>query len=104
VSGSSDVNTTTAGIDPVPTKSPSCRWTVVASADSGRYAVASLLDTSSTLPKYGPPTAAAASQAEMISAGNAILSQRRPPVVARLLVEGWVTGLFEFMTTHLYSL
>src|SRR5690554_3540885 len=72
VSGSSDVNTTTAGIDPVPTKSPSCRCTVVASADSGRYAVASLLDTSSTLPKYGPPTAAAASQAAMITVGNAI--------------------------------
>src|SRR5690606_4786827 len=55
---------------------PSCCWTVVASAESGREAVGSFLDTSSTRSKYGPPTAAATSQAVMTNAGTMILNQR----------------------------
>ena len=44
-----------AGMDSEPVKS-AARWaTWVASAESGRYVVRSLEETSSTRPKYGPP-------------------------------------------------
>ena len=70
-------NTAIAGIASVSVKEPSSSCTLVASADSGRYAVRSLEETSSTRPKYGPPMPAATTHPRISRANSSTRSRRR---------------------------